>query len=108
MTIVTILGIFGLAFSVNIFEFACSIGIPQTFTKILDLNITNWAMKQAYTFIYIFGYMIDDFVVFGIALYSFDKIGITAKYATYAHLIGGILMVVLGFVMLFAPEMLMV
>ncbi|MBT3412768.1 MAG: glutaredoxin [Candidatus Jacksonbacteria bacterium] len=106
LTIVTALGIIGIAFSVNIFEFACSIGIPQTFTKILDINQLNWASKQLYNAIYIFGYMFDDFVVFGIALYGLDKLHITSKYSHLSHLIGGILMALLGLIMLVNPALL--
>jgi glutaredoxin len=36
VTIASVLGILAIAFSVNIIEFACSIGIPQAYTKILD------------------------------------------------------------------------
>ena len=107
MTIFVALGILGLAFSVNIIEFACSIGIPQTFTKILDLNALSWASKQGYNLLYIFMYMIDDLVIFAIALYGFDKIGLaTHKYTRASHLIGGALMVILGFILLFAPTLL--
>lgn len=107
MTIAVALGILGLAFSVNIIEFACSVGIPQTFTKILDLNMLNWAGKQWYTFLYILMYMVDDLIVFGIALYSFEKIGLTThKYTNASHLIGGLIMVTLGILMLLWPEVL--
>ncbi|MBI2636730.1 MAG: glutaredoxin [Parcubacteria group bacterium] len=107
LTLLAALGIIGIAFSVNIFEFACSIGIPQTFTKILDLANLSWAAKQLYNAIYIIGYMLDDFIVFGIALASFEKIGITAKYSRISHLIGGLLMVVLGLILLLKPSLLM-
>jgi len=106
LTILGALGIIGLAFSVNIFEFACSIGIPQTWTKILDLSNLSWASKQLYNVIYIAGYMLDDVAVFGIALYSFEKIGITQKYSRISHLIGGLLMALLGLILLLKPELL--
>lgn len=104
LTFITALGIIGLALSVNIFEFACSIGIPQTFTKILDINDFNLLTKQVYNAIYILGYMLDDFLVFGIAIFSFEKLGLTKKYTRWSHLIGGILMIVLGLIMLLKPE----
>lgn len=100
------LGIIGLALSVNVIEFACSIGIPQAFTKILDINALSWLSKQIYNFIYIIGYMLDDFIVFGIALYSFDKIGLTTKYAKLSNIFGGILMIVLGIILIFFPQLL--
>ena len=107
MNIPVALGILALAFSVNIIEFACSVGIPQTFTKVLDLNYLSFGAKQIYNAMYIFMYMIDDIVIFGIALYSFDKIGLTtAKYTRASHLIGGVLMVILGLIMLINPTLL--
>lgn len=107
MTIPVALGILGLAFSVNIIEFACSVGIPQTFTKVLDLNYLSFAGKQFYNFLYILMYMVDDIVIFGLALYSFDKIGLTtAKYTRFSHFLGGILMVILGLILLTKPGIL--
>lgn len=106
ITLVTAVGIIGLALSVNIFEFACSIGIPQTFTKILDINELSGLTKQFYNLLYLIGYMIDDLVVFGIALYSFEKIGLTGKYTRWSHLIGGLLMVLLGLILLLKPDIL--
>lgn len=106
MTIVTVLGIIALAFSVNIIEFACSIGIPQAFTKILDLNAMSWLKEQFFMFLYILMYMVDDIFVFGIALYSIEKIGLTTKYSKISNLIGGILMVLLGIILIFRPELL--
>lgn len=104
MTLLTIFGIIGLALSVNIIEFACSIGIPQAFTKILDLNYLSFIEKQFYMFLYILMYMVDDVIVFGIALYSIEKIGLTQKYSKICNLIGGLLMLLLGAMLIFAPD----
>ena len=106
-TWLTLLGILVLAFSVNIIEFACSIGIPQAFTKILDLNQLSLWQSSWYIFIYILFYMIDDLIVFGIALYSFEKIGLAGKYSKWSNLVGGILMLILGSLLIFKPELLM-
>jgi len=95
------IGIIGIALSVNIIEFACSIGIPQTFTKILEINNLGFVHDQIMMLIYIFFYMLDDFIVFGIALYSFDKIGIAEKYSKQCQLLGGILMIILGLILIF-------
>ncbi len=107
MTLVTAFGILGLALSVNIIEFACSVGIPQTFTKILDMNYLSWAGKQIYNSLYILMYMVDDLIIFAIALYSFEKIGLTThKYTRMSHFIGGLIMVILGFILLTKPTLL--
>ncbi len=100
----TFIAVIGLALSVNIIEFACSIGIPQAFTKVLDLNIPSWIGKQWYMFLYILFYMLDDFIVFGIAIYSFEKLGVMTKYSRYANFLGGLLMLIIGILMLLKPE----
>ena len=104
MSLLVLLGVLGLAFSVNIIEFACSIGIPQAFTKIIELNGLSWLQTQAMMAIYILFYMVDDIIVFGIALYSFERLGVTTKYVKASNLIGGMLMLILGALLIFNPE----
>jgi len=106
MTLPTIVAIVAIALSVNVIEFACSIGIPQAFTKILEINALSFWVRQWYLFIYIFSYMIDDFVVFGFALYGFDKMHESEKYSKLSVLIGGIVMLILGVILLFFPDLL--
>ncbi|PIP66161.1 glutaredoxin [Candidatus Peregrinibacteria bacterium CG22_combo_CG10-13_8_21_14_all_44_10] len=96
--------ILGVAFSVNIIEFACSIGIPQAFTKVLELNYVNSLMRQVYILIYTLFYMIDDLIVFGIAIWSFKYLHLTTKYTRYCLLIGGIVMLLLGYFFVFDPS----
>lgn len=103
-TLITIFGILALAFSVNIIEFACSIGIPQAFTKILEINNFSFFKVQGYTLVYILMYMVDDIIVFALALYSFGKIHTSYKYTRLSGLIGGVLMLILGFLLLFFPQ----
>lgn len=96
-----------LAFSVNIIEFACSAGYPQIFSKFLlpsfDGDIINQIGLVA---TYIGAYILDDLIIFGIALYSIEKIGITQKYAKVCNIVGGALMLILGALMIFAPAIL--
>ncbi|MFH1402004.1 MAG: glutaredoxin family protein [Patescibacteria group bacterium] len=107
MTILTALGIIGVAFSVNIIEFACSIGIAQAFTKILEINVLTVFAKQFYIALYTLFYMVDDFIIFGLALYGFSKFyTVGQKYSNLSSLIGGILMIILGALLIFAPGLL--
>ncbi len=106
-TVITFIGILGIAFSVNIIEFACSIGIPQAFTKILQLNnlpLPQWLLMIA---TYIFFYMIDDLIVFGLALWGADHLGLTTKYSKLSNLAGGIVMVILGILLIFRSQLLL-
>lgn len=102
----TLVGIVGLAFSVNVIEFACSIGIPQTFTKVLEINNLSLLQSQALILVYIFFYMIDDFIVFGLALWGAGKLQQTQTYARWCNLFGGILMIILGLLLLVDPDIL--
>src|SRR3989344_3100935 len=106
MTIVGALGIMGISFSVNVIEFACSVGIPQAFTKILDLNNLSMMVRQTYIGLYTLFYMVDDFIVFGLALWGINKMHLTSRYANVSALIGGILMLILGALLIFAPTIL--
>jgi cytochrome c biogenesis protein CcdA len=103
-TLLVAMGVIGLALSVNIIEFACSIGIPQAFTKIIELNHLDFWHTQALMAIYIFFYMIDDFLVFGLAIWGFDKLHLTEKYSQWSALIGGVLMLILGYLLMFRPD----
>jgi hypothetical protein len=98
------LAILGLALSVNIIEFACSVGYPQAFTLILTNAGVSGFELVSNIIIYIAMYMFDDLIVFGIALYSIEKIGITHKFSKATNIIGGSLMLLLGILFLFAPE----
>ena len=106
MSIAVFFTTIGIAFSVNIIEFACSIGIPQAFTKLLEMSSLSFMVKQMYVTIYTFFYMIDDLVVFGIALYAFKYLHLTTKYTRYCLALGGIIMLVLGYFFLFDPTVL--
>lgn len=103
-TIVTVLAVIAIAFSVNIIEFACSIGIPQAFTKILELNDLSFLSRQFYILVYTFGYMVDDLIVFGLAIWGFSRLESHGhKYAQLSLLIGGFLMLILGAILIIDP-----
>ncbi|MDD2766802.1 MAG: glutaredoxin [Candidatus Moranbacteria bacterium] len=105
-TWLTAIGVIALAFSVNVIEFACSIGIPQAFTKIIQMNDLNFLQTQWYMALYILFYMVDDFLVFGLALWGFEKLHLTQAYSKWSNLIGGILMLILGYLLIFHPTVL--
>ncbi len=105
ITITSIVAILVIAFSVNIIEFACSIGIPQAYTKILELNMLTFLERQWYILIFTIGYMVDDVVVFGLAIWGYSKLqSHGGKYAQMSLLIGGILMLLLGLLLIINPS----
>ena len=105
--ILSILGIILLATSVNLIELACSLGFPLIFTEMLAINEITGITKIIYLLIYIFFYMIDDMVVFIISMISLEATGITNKYSKLCTLISAIIMILIGLLLLFKPDWLM-
>ena len=105
--ILALLGVVGLAISVNLIELACSAGLPLIFTEVLALNNVDMSMRFVYTLLYIVFFLIDDFIIFFIAMFTMKITGISTKYNKYSHLIGGIIMLLVGILLIFKPEWLM-
>lgn len=100
-------GIILLALAVNLIELLCSAGLPVVYTQILALNnLSNW-QYYLYLTLYIFVFMLDDLFVFFVAMTTLRLSGLTNNYSRWSHLIGGILMLVIGLLLLFKPEFLM-
>lgn len=105
--ILALIGTVGLAISVNLVELACSAGLPMIFTQLLAMNNITGASSFCYTLLYILFFLLDDILIFIIAMITMKTTGISTKYSKYSHLIGGILMVVIGLLLVFKPEWLM-
>ena len=104
--ILATLGVMALAVSVNMVELACSAGLPLIFTQLLALNNASGIAGLYYTLIYIFFFLLDDLVIFIIAMITMNVTGISTKYNKYSHLIGGILMLIIGLLLIFKYEVL--
>ncbi|OGH71197.1 MAG: hypothetical protein A2921_00985 [Candidatus Magasanikbacteria bacterium RIFCSPLOWO2_01_FULL_43_20b] len=103
----SILGIVILGFSVNLVELACSAGFPAIYTQVLALNGLPMWQKYLYMAGYIFFYMLDDLIVFLVAMLTLKSKVFGTKYAKYSNLIGGLLILILGLLLIFKPEWLM-
>lgn len=102
-----ILGIMVLAISVNLVEMICSAGLPVLFTQVLSLNNLSFFETSVYMLIYIFFFILDDVIIFVIAMKTSELTGMSTKYARTAHLVGGILMIIIAILMVLRPEWLM-
>lgn len=105
--VIALLGIMVLAASINIVELMCSIGLPLVFTQILAMNNLSTFGYFIYMFIYILFFLIDDIVIFVISMITLKVTGFSTKYTKYSHLIGGIIMLIIGILMIIKPELLM-
>lgn len=99
-------GVIVLAISVNIIELACSAGLPILFAQILAMNDLSNTQTLFYNILYIIFFLLDDLIVFIIAMTTMKLTGISNKYNKYAHLIGGLIMVIIGILMIFFPNLL--
>lgn len=105
--ILALIGIIVLAASVNIVELACSAGLPIAFTSLLSSNKLTTFAYMAYILIYILFFLLDDIIVFVIAMKTLEVSGISTKYGKISHLVGGLIMILIGALMIFKPEWLM-
>jgi len=103
----TLLGVIALALGVNLIEFFCSAGLPAIYTRILSLNELSSFSYYSYLLLYTFIFILDDLIIFGIALITLKHIGFTEKYTKWSTLIGGLLIFLLGLLLIFRPEILM-
>ena len=102
-----IVGAIILAVMVNVIEFLCSINLPVVFTKILSMANTSSAERYLYIAIYDVFYMLDDIIVFLVALFSMKAFtGFNQKYTRFTKIVGAIVMLVLALILLFFPKLL--
>lgn len=105
--LIAVLGIIVLAIGVNFIELLCSAGLPVLFTEILSINKVSVGMGLIYNLIYIIFFMLDDFIIFIIAVATMNIKAISTKYSKYSHLVAGIIMLLIGILLILKPEWVM-
>ncbi|MDY0023952.1 MAG: hypothetical protein RBR66_03385 [Candidatus Izemoplasmatales bacterium] len=105
--LIAIIGIIALALIVNLIELACSAGLPLLYTSILAFNEVSSLQYFLYVLVYVLFFLIDDIIIFTIALFTMKITGITNRYTKYSHLISGLIMVVIGVLLAFFPNIIM-
>ncbi|MFA5930360.1 MAG: hypothetical protein WC861_05750 [Candidatus Micrarchaeia archaeon] len=106
LSIATFAGLVVLAFTINSIEFVCSSAIPAVFTSVLSLSNISALEHYFYIFVYVVMYMLDDIIVFALAYFA---VGGTLgnRIASWGNAIGAVILIALGLVLLFAPNLLM-
>ncbi len=102
----TIIGVSILAVMVNFFEFICSAGFPAIWSSLLALQGFEPIHNYLFTLLYVFIFMLDQVIIFAIAFITLKVATIGNKITKWMALIGGTLMIVLGLIILFKPELL--
>jgi len=106
MTPATFIGVAGLAFAVNLVELICSAGLPAIYTKVLSMSNLAPPAYYGYLALYTILYMLDDTIIFAIAVKTLSLANFSGKFSRWSLLIGGLLIMLLGTGLIFAPGML--
>ena len=93
-----------LAVIVNLIELLCSLGLPVMFTEILSLNHLSSNIYFTYIGLYILFFMLDDIIIFTLSMITLKSKAISTKYNKYSHLIGGIIMLIIGLLIILKPD----
>ena len=97
-------GIVATAAAVNLIELLCSAGIPAIYTQVLALSPLPAWQHYLYLALYISVFLLDDVAVFVTAMVSLQAAGLTGRYAHYARLLGGAVLLGVGVLLVFRPE----
>ena len=102
--LVAVAGIVVLAAAVNLIELFCSAGIPAVYTDILAMNDLPAWQYYLYLLLYVAVFMLDDALIFAIAMLTLHATSMTNRYLRISHLLGGLGMFAIGVLLLIAPD----
>ncbi len=105
LSVASVFAMIALAFIVNSVEFVCSAALPAIFTRVLTIAALGTLQYYFYILVYVFFFMLDDLVIFGAAAFAMNT-GLGQRYAKYSKVIGGVILLVLGALLLLAPQLL--
>ena len=91
-----IAGVITIAFIVNVVELMCTFGFPMMYTQRLAAYNLSQTTYYLYILMYCIMYMIDDFILFSIAVGTLSSMKMTQKRVRAMKLISGILMIALA------------
>ena len=100
-------GIIILAFAVNLVELVCSAGLPAVYIQVLALaNLAQW-QYYGYLLLYIFIFILEDLLIFVIAMATLRMKAIIFRYTRGSGLVGGIIRLIIVRLLIFKPGLLM-
>lgn len=105
VSLATLSAIIVLAFVINSIEFVCSAALPAIYTHILSLHHLATLSYYGYILFYVFFFMLDDLIIFTLAILALES-RVGQRYAGHCKGVGGLLLLVLGVIMVFWPELL--
>ncbi|HSW61629.1 MAG TPA: hypothetical protein VLJ60_12580 [bacterium] len=104
--IVSLFGTIALAFFVNLIELGCTIGLPAIYTRVLSVQQISTSVKYFYMALYNAYYVIPLAVIVALFVFTMGKYRFEEKHAKVLKLVSGILMITLGAILVFKPDLL--
>ncbi len=95
-----------LAVLVNVIELLCTAGLPAMYTQILTMQDYPPWKNYAMLGIYNLAYMLDDSLMVGIVVITLGKHKLQENEGRWLKLFSGLVVLTLGMVMIFKPELL--
>lgn len=99
-----VLGIASLAVFVNMIELVCSAGVPAVYTQMLAMHDLTATAFYSYLLLYLVIFLLDDAIIFAMAMITLRSMEIDGGYSRTSHLIGGLVLRGLGGIMLLRPD----
>ncbi|HSA33922.1 MAG TPA: thioredoxin domain-containing protein [bacterium] len=99
-------GTVALAFFVNLIELACTIGFPAIYTRVLSIQNIGTLPKYLYMALYNIYYVIPLGAIVLLFVLTMGKYRFQEKHAKVLKLVSGSLMLALGLILVFKPDLL--
>lgn len=93
-----------LAVLVNLIELLCTAGLPALYSQILMMQDFPAWKNYAYVGLYVLAYMFDDAVMVSIVVATLGKRKLQEDEGRWLKLVSGLVVLLLGFVLLFRPQ----
>lgn len=101
-----LLGTATLAVAANSYELLCTAGFPMVYTRLLTLSELNSLQHYAYLVLYNLIYVIPLMIIVIVFSYTLGAYKLTEQQGRFLKLLSGLMMLGLGLIMLFAPDLL--
>ena len=92
------------AVMVNMIELLCTAGLPAVYTQILTGRELEPAAYYGYLLLYNLAYVFDDALMVGIVVYTMSRHKLDQGQGRWLKLLSGATIVLLGLLLLFAPQ----
>ena len=89
---------------VNVVELLCTAGLPALYTQILSQYGLSPTRYYSYLALYNLAYILDDGVMVAIAVVTLRKHKLQQDEGRWLKLLSGVVVIMLGALLLFAPD----